>query len=65
MDHWTDKLYIMERDAMRQKIVLKDRLRVALNSGNYVEAEEIQMQLRDWERRMAKDNGSLPEWRDD
>lgn len=65
MNHWTDKLNTMERNAYQLRISLKDRFRVALNSGNYVEADQIHMQLLDWERQFAKDNGSLPEYRED
>lgn len=66
---WTDKLAVMERDAVRQKMALKDRIRQALNSGNYVEAGQIQLQLREWEQQFATtrvrgDNGSIPEYKE-
>ena len=62
MYSWTNKLATMERDAVRQRMALKDRIRQALNSGNYVEAGQIQLQLRQWEKEMAKDNGGIPEY---
>ena len=62
MHSWTEKLAIMERDAVRQRMALKDRMRQAMHNGLYVEAGQIQAQLRAWEKEMAKDNGGIPQY---
>jgi hypothetical protein len=62
MDNWTDVMNQREKDAVRQRMVLKDKIRQALKCGNYVEAGQIQMQLRSWEKEFAQDNGCLPNY---
>lgn len=53
---WIDKLRMQERDLVRQKAALRDRLRVLLNSGNAVEAGQIQLQLRELDKELQKVN---------
>ena len=62
MAHWTDVMNQKERDAVRQKLALRDRMRQAMHNGLYVEAGQIQAQLRAWEKEMAKDNGGIPQY---
>ena len=62
MNNWTDVMNQRERDAVRQCMVLKDKIRVALKCGNYVEAGQIQLQLRSWEKEFAQDNGNVPKY---
>ncbi len=51
---WTSKLADSERGIVEYMMILKDRYRQALKSGNYIEAAEWQRGLREWERNILQ-----------
>lgn len=53
-EQWLSKLQNQERDLMRQYTTLRDRMRVQINGGLYVEAGHTQMELRVVERELQK-----------
>jgi hypothetical protein len=70
---WIDKLRIQERDLVKQKAALRDKIKQMLKGGNSVEAGQIMMQLREIDKELQKVNeatnlginGTPEPWSDD